>query len=456
MTTSIPLKFGAVIAGLTSLLLSVTGYAESHVPVFEESDCPFDKVDSEKEGVACGYLSVPDDRSKPAGRKVKRAVAVMKGRNKSPDAMPTLYLSGGPGAESVSGTHAWLDDPLLELGDIVLFDQRGTGYSTPRLCPDLVVAWQKLFLKNLSQVEETEALLSDVMRCREDILNRGIDPKAYNSTASASDIDDLRRALGYAEWNLYGTSYGTRLAMVTMKERPFGIRAVVLDSPYPPDSRIEQKTLDQALERLFDACANDESCNKSYPDLGKIYAETVEELTSNPLAIPVSGSQNGEGVAYFNEQDFRLVLQQALLGKRIIEAFPIFIDHMNRRVPGIVAVLFAGIEKKGMPVDLGLYYAVQCADNAPFTRSRRDTMPFFSLDETICRSWNPEHKSAVPKGAVYSDIPTLLIAGEYDGATAYVNATDAARTLSNSYFYKIPNHYPRDDEVGEDEHTERQ
>ena len=61
----------------------------------------------------------------------------------------------------------------------------------------------------------------------------GADLIAYNSTESAADFADLRKALGYAAWNVYGTWYGSYLAQTLMREHPEGIRSVVLDSVLP-------------------------------------------------------------------------------------------------------------------------------------------------------------------------------------------------------------------------------
>ena len=127
--------------------------------------------------------------------------------------------------------------------------------------------------------------------CIAELDAKHIDRLAYNTAASAADLIDLRRALGYAQWDIRGLSYGARLAQEVMGRDPQGIRAVELASPvargFP--SRAEQPLSTQrAFERLFTACALQPSCHDAFPNVEQNFYASYDELTKSPVPVPVT------------------------------------------------------------------------------------------------------------------------------------------------------------------------
>ena len=111
---------------------------------------------------------------------------------------------------------------------------RGSGLSEPSLnCPEVDKAILARFTKLGSYEEEAAERRAAVKTCRDRLVAEGIDLNQYDSEASATDLDDLRKAMNVDTWNLLGVSYGTRLALATMRSHPQGIRSVLLDSVYP-------------------------------------------------------------------------------------------------------------------------------------------------------------------------------------------------------------------------------
>lgn len=107
-------------------------------PFFDPGPCPFaGGADLSKFGVSCGYLVVPESRSRPDGPIVRLAVLKYRSKATSPQPDPVLFLAGGPGVASLAGGRAWENHPLLGERDLILLDQRGTGYSEPAFCRDL-------------------------------------------------------------------------------------------------------------------------------------------------------------------------------------------------------------------------------------------------------------------------------------------------------------------------------
>ncbi|MCA9925859.1 MAG: alpha/beta fold hydrolase, partial [Anaerolineales bacterium] len=206
----------------------------AYEPVFETAACQFDEP--EGHDVTCGYLIVPEDRSQP-NKTIRLHVAIFASESDNPAPDPVVYLEGGPGGDALEAMPFTFDDnfaPLLADRDVIIFDQRGTGYSEPSLaCPESIEADLDIIDEVVPLEEEIDISLDAAAACYNRLVDEGVNLAAYNSLENAADVNDLRIALGYDEWNLYGISYGTKLAMTTMRDHPEGIRSVILDSPYP-------------------------------------------------------------------------------------------------------------------------------------------------------------------------------------------------------------------------------
>jgi pimeloyl-ACP methyl ester carboxylesterase len=184
---------------------------------------------------------------------------------------PIIYLEGGPGGAAITGYDYWYESSFREDYDIILIDQRGTGFSLPSL--------------NCYEADEFEDYLED---CAERLRDEGIDLGAYNSIESAHDIGDLIDALELDSVNLYGISYGSRLALNIMREQPENIRSVMLEGVYPPNIRgYEEEAVAfwGALQALFEACEADDSCSSQYPDLEDTFFEAIENLNESPIEV---------------------------------------------------------------------------------------------------------------------------------------------------------------------------
>lgn len=94
---------------------------------------------------------------------------------------------------------------------------------------------------------------------------------AYNSEEDAADLDDLRQALGYSEWNVYALSAGGVIGLTAARLYPEGFRSLILDSAI--GNRFEMRggsiwpTKDLILEQVFQGCAEDADCNSPFPNL---------------------------------------------------------------------------------------------------------------------------------------------------------------------------------------------
>ena len=237
------------------------------------AECPFAQPDGYD--ITCGYLTAPENRTLPDSPDIELAYAIVYAAVDE-DRPPIIYLSGGPGGSAiddfVSDPESW-QYPFTRARDLILIDQRGTGYSWPSLdCPELA--------EEVDFDDENPEVV-----CHERLIAEGIDLTGYNTAENAADVAALREELGIDSWDLLGISYGTRLALNIMRDHPQGVRSVVLDSVFPPnaDTPVEEALSPlRSLQLLFSDCANDAYCDDRYPDLETVFLDTVMALNESP------------------------------------------------------------------------------------------------------------------------------------------------------------------------------
>jgi len=259
----------------------------------------------EGETMECGIVPVPENHAEPDGRQIELFYMRLFSTSKSPAADPLIYLSGGPGisgTDEVSGNPITLSNlnQIRERRDIVTYDQRGTGYSNYLLCAPFSSAIGMLLARNedpavQAQFEtiQSDPIMSTAMQSNlcagmYDTLT-DVDLGQYNSVASAQDILHLATALGYTEgYNLYGTSYGTRLSQYAMRTTPDQVRSVVVDGALAPSQANSTLTFAKRFEQylnIFAQCAAVEACNAAYPNLNERFATLLAEIEANPIVL---------------------------------------------------------------------------------------------------------------------------------------------------------------------------
>jgi pimeloyl-ACP methyl ester carboxylesterase len=407
---------------------------------------------------SCGYLVVPEDRSDPTGRQVRIHLAIFEatGPDRQPD--PIIYLEGGPGGHTLGAlefSFASSYAPLITDRDLILFDQRGIGLSEPALdCPEERAIEIEYLNEDVTDEEYLEAYTGGLIACRDRLVDEGVDLTAYNSASNAADVADIRRALGYDEVNLWGISYGTRLALTVMRDHPDGIRSVVLDSTVPVDLDLYPaipSSADRAYDVFFAGCAADPSCGGAFPNLEADFYAVAERLEDDPVEITVQDFINGDRYpALFGGDDVFGLLFQSLYSEEIIPLLPDFLtDAANGDYSGLerlASVFFTN----GPFLSTGFYLSVQCNEEYIFSSPDEvaaaidmhpDVDGLFGPAEAEfeeCDLWGAGTADPIEDEPVASPIPTLILAGEYDPITPPSYGQLAAETLTNSTFFEFP------------------
>jgi pimeloyl-ACP methyl ester carboxylesterase len=449
-------------ASSAALLLLLTGGSAAtlrHEPRFERApSCPAELPALKT--ARCGFLVVPENRSHPHGRTIRLAVAVVPAVAERPAPEPLVYLEGGPGGSAFLESQRLVDAGFNRNHDLVLVDQRGALYSEPSLACPVIDEFNLRALSLRSVAESTRRRhVAATRACRKRLVAEGVDLAAYNTTENAADIADLRRALGYERWNVFGVSYGTNLALALMRDHPDGIRSVVLDSVVPaqavklpgfwPNARA-------AFDELFDACAAQARCRSSYPRLEHTFTRLVNRLEADPVRTTVREPQSGrrtrvllDGSALANW------LVSLSLVTPLLRNVPAWVDELAAGGPrGVAATRVVTVAPPGL-VAYGLVYGVVCSEWYPFATERQVLAeakrvlpryptsvlaepPQFTFMFDDCRAWDVPAAPASVLEPPRSGIPTLILSGSFDAITSFAWAEIAAVSLPNSGVVRIP------------------
>ncbi len=423
-----------------------------NVPRIERGECAVPTPANES--TECGYLIVYEDRRANKGRTIRLPFITMKSESIIPLPDPILYTSGGPGSSSLGQVRNRRYIPYLKNRDYILFEQRGTKYAQPSLqCPEVNEAQLDAAKRNLTKADAAQEELKAVRACRKKLQSSGVNLSAYNSAASAADIEDLRRLLGYEKWNLYGVSYSTRLMLTVMRYYPNGIRSVLLDSVLPPSVNYDETSVDgviRSLNLIFTACKADAECNTAYPNLEKQFYSLVQKLGAKPILIDVSDSQTKTtSKLLLDGSDIVNGVYSALETQYKLASLPSLISRAEQNDNQALMTL-AETKLEVSNFAWGMRYSVWCVEEMPFQNrsliKNQITTSYPKLGgfgiqsnfPAICDIWKVKSASRIENEPVKSNIPVLVLAGEYDPDTPATWGKLAAQTLPNSRFFELP------------------
>lgn len=406
---------------------------------------------------ACGYLTVPENRTRPGGRTIRLPIARLRATSPNPKPDPIVYLAGGPGGPPLlaKAPKAWNRDR-----DVILFGQRGSLKAEPFLsCAEVDAFYTTAVGLSWEDPATAAASATAARACHDRLVRDGVDLSAYNSAENAADVADLRVALGLDTVNLYGLSYGTDLALQTVRDHPEGIRAVVLDSVLPPQQNLVENGWDnaaQSFRAIFAACAAETACAQAYPDLQGTFTRLVNDLSANPRTITVTRGTNGEEV--------RVVIDGYKLASGVVVAAAQSPGALPK-VPSMIQNLATGdgteaarFLTEAPPLEVmsfGLQFGVLCSEWAARTDPARvlavgrrvlpgwpdavlaqtPQVPFVFAD---CREWDVPRSADHVSVPTTSNIPVLAVGGSFDSATPLSFAEEAVRTLPNARLLVFP------------------
>lgn len=430
---------------------------------YRTSACPDPLIpgvsDARLDGFVCGSLTVPLDRSVNGGPTIDLQVAIAKALSPHPRSDPIIYLVGGPGGPAMLIGPALVAEGWNSDRDVIVLNQRGTTFATPSaVCPALDAYSAAAISSPLTEPAVAKQRVAAVAACHQKLA--GQDLAAYDTVANAQDVGDLRVALGIAEWNVVGSSYGTDLALQVLRLAPEGIRSVVLDSVLPPSvNLVEQRwsAMKSASRAVFAACRVQRPCAVAYPNLQQEFDRLLVDLTIRPRRIQVANPAGGAPATVAIDGYALLTLLTAAASQpNGFASVPAMIHELaNGGGQAAAKQLAAGSELPPGFNGYGLLYGVVCREFVPYT-SRATVVaaaqrafpqipaalaalvPNLGVPFDECSTWDvpPIDKSELID--VSSDVPTLMLSGSFDTQTPPADADRVARNLTRAIHDIIP------------------
>jgi len=305
---------------------------------------------------------------------------------------------------------------------VILFDQRGNGYSTPKLnCPEMDEATRTAFRENASASEKTNLFVSAFLSCRDRLVDENIELQAYNLKENVADIEDLRSALNIQQWNLYGISYGTLVAQGLMSQFPEGIRSAALDSVVHIDDDVANveaaKAIDQRLLSIFADCEAQQICGRDYPGLEQRFWNEVNRLNETPATIRlVSEEFEVDHDVSFDGKDLVYYAQLKLERSSTMKFVPYRLDRVIRENYSDVRLEMLEDLEDSL-VSFGTMLSTRCTQSTFNDTSALTTLPIHQtiidreLDSynfmlLICNSWETNKANKLEISISSTNIPT--------------------------------------------------
>jgi pimeloyl-ACP methyl ester carboxylesterase len=383
----------------------------------------------------CGVLTVPLDRAHPAGATINLSIALVPALNRRAAAPPLFLLAGGPGqgATAMYTGFAAAFGRVNRNHDIVLVDQRGTGGSAPLTCeyPD---DW-------LAPADVMPALRQATLAC---LQRHGEGVRFYTSSTAVADLEAVREALKFQAIDLYGVSYGTRVAQLYMRRYPQSVHAVILDGVTFPEQTIGPDTpLDgeRALGLIVARCAGSPDCAAAFPTLQQELDALRRQFGPQKSPLTIDDPNNGLPLKIeFNRSMLNAALRFLSYSAVQASLLPTLVHRAAQGALGpLAAQTIMTARQVGGQLASGMQNSVICSEDMPYFATGVDraviSQTYQGADQLdafqeICKLWPRGPVDADLHWPLTSDIPTLLLSGEADPVTPPADAERAAHGLA--------------------------
>jgi pimeloyl-ACP methyl ester carboxylesterase len=359
-----------------------------------------------------------------------------------------LYLHGGPGIATLDVVPRALRGkswPLFRRQhDLVFFDMRGTGRSTPAICPDFDRTLAALAAQGRGVRASAADRLAAARACRKELQSLSVDPASYNASSIAADVEALRTALRVDRWNIFATSFGSLPAAQILRKWPNTVRALILDSAFPPNSpnRAEQIGATAASFRAYQRqCDRLAPCRALFPNLRSAAVRIARRLDRVPI-VTSTGRITGES--------FRDALWRLMVDGSTARYLPELLRRAGQGDNDLIR-RFAAVY--GAPGYFGGYadaqaWLINCHDSFPRpSRLWLDRAVAANGDlagevvrghqDAMCNTLQPSHAEQEFYQPLVANVPSLILFGEFDPATPRIDALTAREFFRGATLIEI-------------------
>lgn len=431
---------------LVIFALSAFAYAQPKEQTLELSKCPREKGKWTIFGAQCGTFTVAENPAKTDGRQLALNVLRIPSIKES-DKAPIFFISGGPGQGSTELAQMMRAnfDELLTERDFVFVDQRGTGKSHPLDCDSDM-------MENVDKPSK-EAAQIQLQKLKECVAKLDADYTYYSTPYAVKDLEAVRQALGYSKINLWGISYGTRVVLEYNRAFPQSIARSVLDGVAPVSIELPvhgNEDASRSLEKVFTACAQSAPCAERFGDLQARWTALLQDLRKNPRMIRLQHPRTEESFdAYLDDVNVSGQVRMSLYNREVSSMLPLAIDKaVNGDFSILASIILVGFEQTQESLSEVMHLAVLCNEDqqlAKFSQAQplreqvellhaADLKDFTMMCDIFPRfDIDPDYFSAFK-----SDVPALLLSGEFDPVTPPLWAERAKQHFNHAQHIVAP------------------
>lgn len=389
----------------------------------------------------CATVTVPVNHAEPDGASIQLRLARIPARAATPLPDPIVFLAGGPGQSAVESWSqiAGAYHQLLADRQVYLLDQRGTGGSHPLRCqlPDP--------LDPTAGSPDAGQLRQQASDC---LAGIDVDVRHFGTRDYLADLELVRERLGVAQWNLVGGSYGTRVALSYVQAHPQALRSVVLDGVVPQQVALGQDhgpNLETALAAQFARCHADAACAETFNDLDQTLAALRQRYRQVPTTVLVRDPRSHRALEVpLNHDTLAGVVRLYAYAPETAALLPLLLNQALEGDPrpllAQAVMLYSQIDEI---ISHGMQLSVICGEDHPWLEpdAGADTLIGADLVELMaaqCAVWPHRRAPEEFKQPVDSDLPMLLLSGEFDPVTPPAYAERALATLGNARHLVAP------------------
>lgn len=382
------------------------------------------------------FVEVFENNVTNQGRRIKLYVELVPAKDPQNKTAPMFIVMGGPGqaATDLVSFFSEIFSVINQHSDLVFIDQRGTGKSNPLQLRGTYQTLADYFKDDFMDDAVVKMSLLE--------LSRQHDLRCYGTANAILDIDEVRQQMGYDKINLYGTSYGTRVAIAYINQYPQRVRTATLKGLVPPELVIPAQFANDAqrsLDLLFKDCHETEACRTVYPDLEKEWKTFMQRTWPMRVAVANPETKKIDSVQLTREI-VALNMRVLLMSPSTTKNIPFLIREFNRGNHVPLTNLMLSIKKSYLKgVYDGMTLCVVCNEDYPVLStiepdvSSSTFLGSYWIDRVMnaCSIWNSEKYRASKPTASPQSTPVLIISGNRDGATPPANGDEVLKYFPN-------------------------
>lgn len=387
-----------------------------------------------------GRVEVPESRTGRSNAKIHLAVMRIRSTAARP-ATPIVYLAGGPGNSgfnSARGEIFPVIKALRERADVIIYDQRGTGFTLPNLAVRAPIGGTLPLDEPIASARSRAGLADAARAVAAEVKARGVDLTSYNTVENADDLDVLRAALGAEKIVVWGHSYGSHLAFAYLRRHGARVERFIVGGVNGPDQRRRlPRDGDVFLARVDSAVRQAPGMATMMPDFLGAVKRVLARLETNPVTVRVDSSDVRVG-----KEELQMLIALAGGEQGFVRALPALFAQLDAGSYETVARQVRDVIKR-RPFGTAMTYPMDMSSGVSRERAARiaqesrsailGNMINFPFDDPdYAAAWGVVVLPDSYRAPIVSDVPALFISGSLDLRTSIGDAEDVRRGFKNS------------------------